>query len=167
MNFPTNIYIYSIGPHQIPSYLFIMAWNRAKKCCDKYTRDTKIVAEYLKEEGEDSGCHVTWLRAPEPDGNHHSCILSLPNFIHIAEHLATQSALSVPTHIMGALDEVIKLRSECNRIHKKLGTGRTAADESHEHAIKVFLKVREILLPKSSSGTVGSGDEIGRLSGKR
>lgn len=164
LNFSTNISIYSIGPHLIPLFSFIMAWNRARECCEKYTRGTKIVAEFLKTEGEHSGCLVT---DPEPDDNHHSYVLSLPNFIHIAEHLATQSAFSVPTHIMGALDEVIKLRSECNRIHEELGTGGTAADERHKHAIDVFQDVRKILLPKSSSGTVGSGDEIRGLSGKR
>lgn len=144
-----------------------MAWNRAKECCEKYTRNTEIVAKFLKKEGEDFGCFEEWLRPPEPDDNHHPYILSLPNFTRIAEDLATRSAFSVPTNIMVALGEVIKLRRECNRIHEGLRTERTAADESHKHAIKVFLKVREILLPKSSSGTVGSGAETQGLTGKR
>ncbi|KAG6360774.1 hypothetical protein INS49_011840 [Diaporthe citri] len=64
---------------------------------------------------------------------------------------------------MDTVDRVNKLRSECNRIHEELAPERTAANESHKYPIRKFQELREILLPKSPSGSAGSSAEMQRL----
>lgn len=143
-----------------------MSWKRANECRDQYTKDTKIVAIFLRDEGWNFACEKTWLQPPELDDDH-CYILSLYNFTRIADYLAQKSAFSVPTHIMDAVDRVIKLRSECNRIYEELAPQRIAANESHKYPIRKFEELRETLLPKSSSGSAGSSAGMQRLPGKR
>lgn len=131
-----------------------MSWDRAQECRDQYTQDTEIVAEFLKTQGGDFGCPLSWLERPAQDGKH-SYTLALYNFTRIADHLAKQSDFSVPRHIMDAVDRVITLRSECNRIHQELARKSIAENESHKYPIRIFQKIRQTLLPKLSSGSAG------------
>lgn len=129
-----------------------MSRKRANECHDQYTEDTEIVAIFLKKEGKKFKCEETWLETPEPDEKHRYTLF-LYNFTRIAKYLAKMSAFSVPTHIMDAVDRVIELRSECNRIHKRLTPGMIAENKRHKYPIQVFQKIREILLPKLSAGS--------------
>lgn len=142
-----------------------MSRERANECRNQYTKDTKIVAIFLRDEGGKFACEKTWLQPPEPDDDR-CYILSLYNFTRIADYLVQKSAFSVPTHIMDAVDRVIKLRSECNRIHEKLAPEEIAANESHKYPIRKFQELRETLLPKSSSGSACSSAGMQRLPGK-
>lgn len=143
-----------------------MSWDRAKECRDQYSKDTEIVAKFLEREGWKFKCEKAWLETPEQDDKH-SYVLFLSNFTRIADYLAKENAFSVPQHIMDAVNRVIKLRSECNRIHEELAPESTAENESHKYAIRVFQEIRETLLPKLSSGSAGSSAEMQRLPGKR
>lgn len=122
-----------------------MSRARANECYGQYTIDTEIVAKFLRDSGEQFACKETWLKAPEPDYT-----LFLYNFTRIAKYLAQMSAFSVPTHIMDAVDRVIRLRSECNRIHEELAPGMIEENKRHKHPIRVFQEIRKILLPKLS-----------------
>lgn len=143
-----------------------MSRERAQECWGQYTKDTEIVAIFLRDEGSKFGCPPTWLETPKPDGKH-SYILHLYNFTRIADYLVKENAFSVPQHIMDAVDRVIKLRSECNHIYEELAPERAAANERHKHPIRIFKEIRETLLPKSSSGSACPSDELQRPPGKR
>lgn len=143
-----------------------MTLARAKECHDLYTEDTETVAVFLRDKGEKFRCPLAWLKRPQPDEKNRLFTLRLANFLRIAEHLSKQSAFSVPPHIKRALDRDIDLRSECNGIHERLNPKNTTANESHKYPIRILKEVREVLLPKLSSGPVDSSAEAQELSGK-
>lgn len=146
-----------------------MDWKRIKECCAEYTRDTKTVAMFLKDEAARFNCPTKWLETPEPNGRQRQDDLRLSNFKHVAKHLATQDNFSVPVTIMDALGRVIELRTEGNSIHERQnakGTAANKSNKSHKHALGIFKDVREVLLRKSPSRPPDAGAEMQILSGK-
>jgi hypothetical protein len=146
-----------------------MDWNKVNEYRRKYKKDTENVAIFLRNEAAASNYKYGWLKAPEADGKQGQHVLGLRDFDPIAKHLAKQENFSVPADIMAALNRAIELRIKCNIMYETEGAKGTAANETnkrHQHVIRIFEGVRDILLPKLASRLTHESADMRKLSGK-
>lgn len=136
--------------------------RRAKR--KEYTRKTRYVAQWLKDEAKDLPGIAALLEKQFREYGRQPYDLKLKNYIRLAKRLVDEENFSVTADVMEAIYSVIDLRIECNNIHKKEGISTAEERQKHEYPVQVFQKLAEILLPKLTLGSISLNAEADTIS---